>query len=207
MKKNKKATIALMLIAVFLITGASTTFILVQINSPDQSSQTNTDSSDGEDGSNDVNLSALQNDENTQSEESLQPADDQSANASSQTPTAQGAQPTSSAPKTEQDNNDAARQALLDQIAANEREKQRIADELAAAQLEQTCNSIKTNMNSELKNAQTTYNNAISNMNCPSFGGCPAKTQAENNYNNSVASIKANYLGQWQTAGCPGNLY
>ena len=107
------------------------------------------------------------------------------------------------------DEYDADRQKLLDEIAKNEKEKQRLAEEQAATQLESKCNSIKNNYSTAIKNEQTSYNQKVQEISasCSSFGGCPALGTAKTNHDNNVKSIQSSYGQQWNSTGCSGNLY
>ena len=101
-----------------------------------------------------------------------------------------------------EDDNTEAYRKLQEQIAQNEAEKQRIAEEQAALQKEQSCNSIKNNYDQELRNAQNSYNQAIrqANSSCSGQGGCPARTNAENEYNRLIQKDKQTLVKKKETA-------
>ena len=202
-KKNKgfyiKSLIALLLISgtlAFIIVSMQNSESQGNVVSKENTPENSTSKNEVKDQTDTINNNTEQKpSETTDSNTSYNSASNQNNNS------------TSSSTKRQDKDNDAERQKLLDEIAKSEGEKQRIAKEQAAAQLEQKCNSIKNDMNSSIKNAQVSYNTTVQNISCPSFGGCPARDTAKTNYERTVNTIKTSHQAEWEKAGCAGSIY
>ena len=98
-------------------------------------------------------------------------------------------------------------QRLQEQIAANEAEKQRIAQESAATTLKAECDTIGRNYSTEYHDKEREKNSAISDasMQCASRGqsNCPESDRIQKQYTQTLNQIKANYESQLAAKGCP----